>query len=212
MPSSPDAIERTPVAVTTVLLVRHCLHDLGPSKLAGRLPGIALSDRGRAQAERLADRLEREGITELHSSPQQRTLETAAPIAERCGVKVEIVQALDEVNFGEWAGQSFQELEADPRWVAWNSEREYASTPTGEKISDLAKRVIRHIEHCCEAGALARIAMVTHAEVIRTAVLHCLGMPFSAFGRIEVAPASISKIVFANDGPVLTGLNEMVVV
>ena len=77
-------------------------------------------------------------------------------------------------------------------------------------ISDLAKRVIRHIEHCCSTSAGARIAMVTHAEVIRTAVLHYLGMPFSAFSRIEIEPASISKIVFADNGPVLTGLNETV--
>jgi broad specificity phosphatase PhoE len=196
--------------VTTFLLIRHCLHDLGPGKLAGRLPGIALSDKGRAQAERLSDRLRRESIGVLHSSPQQRTLETAATIAERCGVRVEIVRALDEVDFGEWAGQSFQDLEADPRWIAWNSEREYASTPAGESISDVARRVLRHIEHCCAAGAGARIALVTHAEVIRTAVLHCLGMPFSAFGRIEIDPASISKIVFADNGPILTGLNETV--
>jgi broad specificity phosphatase PhoE len=197
--------------VTTFFLIRHSLHDFGPTRLAGRLPGLALSDKGRAQAERLAERLEREGITTLQASPQQRTQETAAPIAARCGLAVETVEALNEVDFGEWAGLSFDELDADPRWIAWNAEREYASTPSGETISTLAKRVIRHIERCLATDPGGRIAMVTHAEVIRTAVLHHLGMPFSAFTRLEIEPASISKLVFADGSPILAGLNEKVV-
>ena len=197
--------------MTTFLLIRHAMHELGPSRLAGRLPGVRLTDKGRAQAERLADRLHTVALTALYSSPQQRTRETAAPIAERCGVGVEIVDALDEVDFGEWSGKAFEDLDNDPRWAPWNADRNTAVTPTGETIADLRDRIVGHIEHCCASNPGGCIALVTHAEVIRTAVLHYLGMSFDAWTRLEIEPASISRLVFTDSGPVLAGLNEKVV-
>jgi broad specificity phosphatase PhoE len=197
--------------VTTIFLVRHALHNFGPTRLAGRLPEVALSDKGRAEAERVAERLRREAVTMLQSSPQGRCRETAAPIAEASGVSVEVVEALDEVDFGEWAGRSFAELDADPRWVAWNIERDYAATAGGETITNLAKRAVGHIETCHNAHAGARIVMVTHAEVIRTVVLRYLGMPFTGFTRLEIEPASITRLILTDSGPVLAGFNEKVV-
>jgi broad specificity phosphatase PhoE len=196
--------------VTTIFLVRHALHTLGSGTLAGRTPGVTLTEKGRAQAERLAERLAREGITAVQASPQQRTQETARPMAERCGVGAETVDALDEVDFGEWSGKTFQELETDPSWAGWNAEREYASTPGGETMKSLAKRVIGHIEHLRAADPAGRIVLVSHAEPLRTAILHYLGLPFSSFTRIEIEPASISQLVFADGNATLTGLNERV--
>jgi broad specificity phosphatase PhoE len=196
--------------VTTIFLVRHALHSLGTGTLAGRIAGVTLTEKGRAQAGRLAQRLEREGVTAVHSSPRERTLETAAPIAERCGVPVETVPALDEVDFGAWSGKSFDELDPDPDWTAWNSRRDSARTPGGETIGDVARRVIGHIEHCRAADPGGRIVLVSHAEPIRTAILHYLGLPFSAYGRLDIDPASISQIVFSGGGARLTGLNERV--
>ncbi len=196
--------------MTTFFLVRHALHSLGSGTLAGRTPSVTLTEKGHAQAQRLADRLAREGITALHSSPQPRTLDTARPIAERCGVALEVVDALDEVDFGEWSGKTFQDLDRDPRWTGWNTEREYASTPAGETIESLAKRVIGHIEHVRTHDPAGRIVLVSHAEPIRTAILHYLGLPFSAFTRIDIDPASISQLVFADGNATLAGLNERV--
>jgi broad specificity phosphatase PhoE len=197
--------------VTTFFLVRHALHTLGAATLVGRSPGVGLTEKGRAQSERLATRLAQEGITALHASPQERTLETARPIGERCGVGVEITEALDEVDFGEWSGKSFAELDGDPRWAGWNAEREYAETHGGETIAALAKRVVGHIERIRATDPAGRIVLVSHAEPIRTAILHYLGLPFSAFTRIEIDPASISQLVFRDGNPVLAGVNERVV-
>jgi broad specificity phosphatase PhoE len=196
--------------VTTFFLVRHALHSLGPDRLAGRLPGVTLIEEGRIQAERLARRLAGEGVTALQTSPQQRTLETARPIAERCGVKAEVVEALDEVDFGEWAGKTFQELDSDPRWSEWNSERERASTPAGETITGLAKRIAAHIDRVCDGDPAGRVVLVSHAEPIRTAILHYLGLPFSAFTQFRLDPASISQLVFTAGVPVLANINKRV--
>ena len=180
-------------------LVRHAIHRLGMGKLAGRLPGVSLSDKGHAQAASLAERLEREGITAVHSSPQQRTLETARPIAERCGVTLEVSEALDEVDFGPWAGQSFEALGQDPRWTEWNAKRDSAATPAGERIGDVAARITGHIERLAECQSDGRIALVSHAEPIRTALLHYLGLPASAYTGIEIDPASVNQLAFVGN-------------
>lgn len=196
--------------MTTFFLVRHALHSLGPDRLAGRLSGVTLTEEGRIQAERLARRLEREGVTALQTSPQQRTLETARPIAESCGVTAEIVDALDEVDFGEWSGKTFQELDGDPHWTEWNSDRQRASTPAGETIFALASRMAVHIDRVRDSNPEGRVVLVSHAEPIRTAILHYLGLPFSAFTQFRLDPASISQLVFTGGVPVLAGLNERV--
>lgn len=194
--------------MTTFFLVRHALHVLGPGILAGRIPGTRLTDEGHGQAVRVARWFERERVTAVHSSPQERTLETARPIAEQAHITVEIVPALDEVDFGEWAGNSFEMLERDPRWVLWNAKRDSASTPAGETMRDVAKRVVGHIEQVRAGDPAGRIVIVSHAEVIRTAVLHYLGLPFSAFTRIQIDAASISKLVFTDGGAAIASLNE----
>jgi broad specificity phosphatase PhoE len=196
--------------VTTFLLVRHAEHSLGPSVLAGRMPGVALTEIGHHQAERLARRLARERITALHCSPQQRTRETASAIADACGIAIQIAPALDELDFGAWTGKSFAALDEDPRWRLWNSERDRARTAGGETIADLAARVIGHIEEASRSDPAGRIAIISHAEVIRTAVLHYLGLPFRDYARISVDTASISRLMLADEGPRLLSLNEKV--
>ena len=68
-----------------IFLVRHAAHDNVGQYLAGRMPGVALGEAGRAQARRLARRLSRERIDRIQSSPVQRTRETAQAIADVVG-------------------------------------------------------------------------------------------------------------------------------
>jgi len=196
--------------VTTFFLVRHAVHNLGSGVIAGRKPGVSLSETGRAQAELLAERLRREAVTALYTSPRQRTLETSELIAARCKTAVEICAELDEVDFGDWTGHAIEKLEGDTRWAVWNRERDSASTPGGETMQDVASRVISLIEHARARNPDGRIVLVSHAELIRTAVLYYLGLPFSAFSRIEIDPASISRLVIGDWGGKLAGLNETV--
>jgi broad specificity phosphatase PhoE len=196
--------------VTTFFLVRHAVHSLGSDSLAGRSPEVRLTPDGLAQAERLGERLSREALTAVHASPQQRTVETAEAIARRCGLAVETFPELDEVDFGDWSGKTFAQLEADPHWTLWNTQRETATTPGGEGIEDVAKRVANHLTVARREHPAGRIAIVSHAEIIRTAILQALGLPYSAFTRIRVDPASISRLEMEDFEATLAGLNETV--
>lgn len=196
--------------MTIFFLVRHAPHVLGSSVLVGRTPGVRLTEDGHAQAARVAERLQQEHVTAVHSSPQDRTLQTARPIAERSRVPIEIVAALDEIDFGPWAGKSFDALEREPQWVLWNTKRDIGCTPAGETMRDVARRVVRHIEQVRADYSAGRIVIVSHAEVIRAAVLHYLRLSFGDFSRFDIDPASISKLVFTEHGAAIASLNERV--
>src|ERR1700712_5058591 len=91
-----------------ILLIRHAAHSHLGNVLSGRTPGIPLSEEGCSQAATLARRLRSGELDLLHASPVQRAQETAQAIAaERPGLQVETVAALEEMDFGDWAGRAF---------------------------------------------------------------------------------------------------------
>ena len=193
----------------TIFLVRHAAHDNVGSFLAGRVEGLSLGTEGKAQAARLAERLTREGIEAIHTSPRERTRETAAAIASACNLPAPgIAEELDEVNFGPWSGRTFETLNADPHWRRWNTIRSHARTPGGESMLDVQQRVMRLIETLARDQDGRRLALVSHADVIKAAVSHILGLPIDAWPRFDVAPASITSIVLGDWGGKLMTLNE----
>ena len=93
---------------TTLLLVRHALNDWVGDKLAGWTPGVHLNDKGRGQAEALAQRLADWPIAAFYSSPLERSVETAQIIAAPHNLDVQIREGVGEVRYGEWTGQSIK--------------------------------------------------------------------------------------------------------
>jgi broad specificity phosphatase PhoE len=128
-------------------LIRHAAHDRIGSVLVGRLNGVHLSLAGRAEAKELARAFSREEISAVISSPRERAQETAEPIAQELGLIMRISNALDEVNFGGWQGQSFSGLAADQGWQRWNAFRSMARPPRGETITEVQSRMMGEMLH-----------------------------------------------------------------
>ncbi len=91
---------------TLVLLVRHGETPTTGMVLPGRAPGLHLSERGRAQAERVAERLAGLSVSALYSSPLERARETAEPTAAGTGLAVQREPGLLECDFGDWTGST----------------------------------------------------------------------------------------------------------
>lgn len=180
--------------MTTFLLVRHAVHSLLESTLAGRSLDISLNSEGARQAETVADVLREIRVTRIQSSPRRRALETAVPVSRRLGLPIETQTALDEVNFGTWSGRTFHELRADPLWNQWNAERANVRAPGGgETMREVLARVGNHLHSVAEEHPDEIVVMVTHAEVIRSIVLSDFGFSLSDWQRVNVAPASITR-------------------
>ena len=195
--------------MTAVFLVRHAAHDNVGAFLAGRAPGIRLGEAGRAQAARLGQRMRRETFSAVHASPRERTQETAAAIAEACGIaKVSTEPGLDEIDFGVWSGQTFDALNADPEWRRWNAVRSLGRTPAGETMFDVQARVVQVIRSLHAKGDGSAVVLVSHADVIKAAVAFYLGLPLDAWSRFDIEPASLTTLVIDDWNARITGLNE----
>jgi probable phosphoglycerate mutase len=192
--------------VTTIHLVRHGSHVLPPGVLAGRLPGVMLSDEGREQARRAAERLARTcGIGAVHCSPLERTYETAGIISDRLGLTPVSANGLMEIDFGGWAGRSFEELDTLEDWRHWNHFRTGTRPPGGETMLEAQARALRHIETLTPGTSTV---LVSHCDVIRAVLTHWLGMPTDLLLRLEIAPASISTVEIGPWGPRILRINE----
>jgi len=190
-----------------LFLARHAEHaDVG-RVLSGR-SAIALSDAGREQSRRLARLCARRGIREIQSSPTPRALQTAELIAGPLALEVERAGALDEIDFGSWTGRSFAELEDDPLWALWNSERDRHIPPGGESMASAVQRMISHLEMLALRGR-SHVLCVSHCDMIRGAVAHYLGLGLDRLLRFNIDPASLSAIALSNGEGRLLSLNEV---
>ncbi|HZD92156.1 MAG TPA: histidine phosphatase family protein [Pseudolabrys sp.] len=184
---------------TTFFLVRHATHGLIERVLMGRTDESILTGEGRAQADRLGRFFAGRQVEEVQSSPRSRARDTAAPIATHLGRPIVIEPALNELDYGEWSGRSFESLCDDPHWHSWNRARGSTRVPGGETMAELQARTMAHLRHLHRQDSRGAFVLVSHAEVIRAALLHALGWPLDDFAKLDLAPASVST-VRAEDG------------
>jgi broad specificity phosphatase PhoE len=177
--------------------------------IPGRSPGIHLNDTGRRQAERLAERLRGVALAGIYSSPLERALETAAPVAREQELEVRTLNGFNEVDFGEWTAKGLAELDQLSAWRTFNSYRSGTRIPGGENMAEVLSRVLRDLDHVRASNpADAVVAVVSHGDVLRVLITHALGLSFDFMQRIELSPASISILSAEDHGSRLLRLND----
>lgn len=173
-----------------LLLIRHAPT---PATRTSAFPANEpLDDAGRAAAAQLSTLLPRRA--ELVSSPALRCSQTA----EAAGRLPRTASELRDCDFGSWAGHTLAEIHAnDPEAVArWLSDPN-AAPHGGETLAAVVARVGQWLD-ACSGGHDLTIA-ITHAEVVRAAVMHALSAPLHAFWQIDISPLSMTEL-HAHDG------------
>jgi probable phosphoglycerate mutase len=189
-------------------LLRHGEHGLLGRVLAGRMPGVGMTERGRAEIASQAERLATEKIAAIYASPLQRTRESAEILAARLGLPIAFRDDLLELDFGEWTGTTFDAIRADPRWQAWSTQRSLAAIPGGESMREVQQRVVAALLELNERHLHETVVLVSHGDVIRAVLLFALGMPLDFYNRIEIGQGSISTINIGASGIRVTTLGE----
>jgi broad specificity phosphatase PhoE len=179
--------------MATVFLVRHGSVDGMRERLIGRTD-VGLNKQGRSESARVAEACRRLGVGIVASSPRRRARETAEIIAESVGCGVEVVDALDEVDYGLWSGKQFSELVADPEWRRFNDARDDAQIPGGEELDAVSRRIRAGLEQLCDRHRRYDLVIVTHAEIIRGAVLLAESQSWSSWSLYQPEPASITPV------------------
>jgi probable phosphoglycerate mutase len=194
--------------MTTFYLIRHANTDFIGKVLCGRMSGFHLNAEGREQAERLAERFRGIGIDSLYSSPLERALETAEPLAKAAGLTVRTTEEVSEVEYGEWTGRAIADLRSGSVWGSYNTFRTAAQIPGGESVLQLQNRIAGWMERIRREQSGERVAVVSHADPIKAAVTHYAGMHLDMFCRFEISPASVTVIQVRDAGPSVLALNS----
>ena len=175
-------------------LIRHAETDFPADQLAGRLPAVHLNDIGRQRAHCLAQYLARQDIQRIVSSPLERCLQTAEPLAKILNFEIQIMDEFTEIDFGSWTGKRITELDQLESWKQWNTFRSGARVPGGESMGHVQRRMISGIEELRRKFAGESIALLSHGDLIRAAITYYLGLPLDLLLRLEISHASLSTL------------------
>jgi broad specificity phosphatase PhoE len=193
--------------MTHFLLIRHGATDAIGHVLSGRTPGVHLNAEGRRQAQGLATILkDRYSLAGIVSSPLERAIETAQPIADAQRVSLSVDHTFVEFDFGEWTGSTFSDLDHRSEWRAYNRYRSLYSAPQGESLADVQRRAWKRIQTLWPVFGNQTVAIVSHADVIRAVLLLALGMPLDNVLRLAIPLASITELQVGEGAPVVRSI------
>jgi 2,3-bisphosphoglycerate-dependent phosphoglycerate mutase len=194
-----------PPGATEIIMVRH-----GAS--ADAIPGVQfdlvdghgdppLSPVGKEQARAVADRLAGEPLDALFVTGLTRTVQTAAPLAERLGIEPVTITDLREVKLGDWEGGEFRirARNFDPIAVRAVAEERWDVIPGAETMETLAERVRRGIDAILEqTGPDRRAAAVLHGGIIGEVCRQATDSRPFAF--VHSDNCSLTRLVVLPDG------------
>ncbi len=196
--------------MTTLLLIRHGENDTVGRKLAGRTPGVHLNENGRKQAEGVAQALGKAPIKAVYSSPMERAVETAQPLAEALGLEIQIRPGLIEMDFGRFQGRTFKQLQRAKLWKEVLKNPQEMRFPEGESFVEAQQRVTNDLEAIAALhGDDEIVACFTHADVVRLSVAHYLQMPLNTFQRLTASTTSVTVIVRVKDEVFVPHINQV---
>jgi len=186
-------------AVTRVFIVRHGATVLsGEDRFAGATD-IALSDEGREQTRRLAQRLSHEKIGAVYASPLGRTVETAAILAAPHKLEVQTRDGFREINHGRWEQMTRKEVEEKfPEEAAEWEKDPYTFAPRGgESGLAVTARALPVLIEVVRENAGRNILVVSHKATIRLLLSSLLGFdPRRYRDNLDQKPAALNIVDF----------------
>ena len=197
--------------MTELIIIRHGETEWNQT---GRFQGhsdVPLSEKGRAQAEALAQNLIIDHVDAIYASDLIRAMETAAPLARRFGVDVIPDTALRELNFGTWEGRNFSDINAEcpDAMKHFYSDPEKANIPNGEPFPVFQKRVAGGVSEIVRAQQGKRVVIVSHGASIRILLADILAMPIRSIWHVSQLNTAVNKIRFEDDGfAIVTLMND----
>jgi len=178
-------------------LVRHGETEWNAgNRLCGR-SDVPLSDAGRRQAARLAQRLKPLPLEAMYSSPLKRALQTASIIAESIGLEPIVNPSLIELDYGSWEGKTYAEVRAKEfeTYRAWDADPGKLAPPGGESGEQALKRAAPFLDLLTSRHPQGNVVVVGHRTVWRLIVCHILGLAPSEYRRRLVMDNACMNII-----------------
>jgi probable phosphomutase (TIGR03848 family) len=193
-----------------LLLIRHGENDfVKTARMAGRLPGVHLNERGKTQAQDLAKGLAETPLKAVYASPLERAVETAEPIAKIHKMKISLEPDLMDTDIGKWQGRSWKVLSRTKAWKVVQGAPSRFTFPEGESFLQAQMRIITALDRIVtDHKPKDLIAVVFHADPIKLALAYYLGMPLDNFQRLSIDTGSVTALMVGQMGAHLLWTNQ----
>jgi broad specificity phosphatase PhoE len=183
-------------AATRLLLIRHGEVEARYHNKFGGQIDMNLSPNGRRQAKKLADYLRGKTIDAIYASPMKRVQQTLAPTLKLNGHAQIILDDLREIDFGDWTGLGWQEVEEQFGFAAheWLDLIHGGNVPNGENEKVFRARVEPCLREIIGKHSGQNVAVFCHGGVIRMMLAVLLKLPLPKMNQFEIEYASITQV------------------
>jgi probable phosphoglycerate mutase len=169
-----------------------------------------LSELGRAQARKLAERLAEIPLDAAYASDLWRARETALLALEGRDVPLHLDERLREIAFGRWEGLTFAEIKLRfPDDVAARErDRVHYAIPGGESLAQMSQRVAGFLREILPQHVGQTLLVIAHGGTVNALLATLLDIPLTSWWRLRNHNANLSVIDFTRLGARLAGFND----
>jgi len=194
--SSPKRRRASAPAATRLQLIRHGEVEAAYQRKFGGWLDMNLSPNGRRQARVLADYLRHKTIDAIYASPMKRVQQTLAPTLKWNGQKQAIRPSLREINFGDWTGLGWEEVEQRFKFRSheWLDQIQSKGVPNGESGKVFRRRVEPCLREIVANHQGQNVAIFCHGGVIRMILAILLQLPLPKTNHFDIEYASITQV------------------
>lgn len=196
---------------TTFVIVRHGQTAWNKEERFRGRADLPLDETGLRQADAAARRIAaRYQPAAILASPLQRTIQTASPIADACGLTAQADDRLLDLDYGAFSGLRPSEAEAlyPQLYRTWIEAPHLVRFPQGESLDDVRARLEELTDQMLQRYPDRQIILVSHLVVCRVLLCSLLGLPNSYLWRFQVDPASLSVVVVEGERVRLVTAND----
>jgi broad specificity phosphatase PhoE len=203
------------VAVTRILLVRHGQTEWNAGSRSGEhfrgRSDLGLNTVGVSQAQAIARYLGALRVEAIYSSPLQRAIDTARPLARHLRLEIQRCDALLDIDYGEWAGHSHSQVAA--RWPGpyswWRAAPYLVQIPGGERLADVHHRAQQGIREITRKHSDGIVVLVSHQAVNRVLICSWLGLGDAWFWRVAQDTGCVNRFDYDGKEYAVLTLNEI---
>lgn len=180
-----------------IYLIRHGQVEEGYHKVfGGSRINMGLSPRGVKQGEAVAEWLKDTPLDAMYASPMLRVQQTLAPMAAQRGMQPQILPGLREMDFGDWTGNTWDEIQSKFGMSAfdWLEIIESNRIPNGEDVASLKSRVQECMLKIIHAHPQGKVAVYCHGGIIRVILALLLEVPLAHLAHFNIEYGSISLV------------------
>jgi probable phosphoglycerate mutase len=195
----------------SIILVRHGeVQGITPPRFRGRTQ-LPLTPKGIRQAELTAAYLRGTGRAgAIWTGPLDRCAHTARMIGETQGLIPETRAALDDIDYGEWQGRTYDEIQqSDPAgFESWMQQPDKTRIPGADTLQQTSVRAVGALQAALDLRPDATLIIVSHDSINRLILLHVLQMPLARYHDLQQSPCGISRLAFIGSGWKIRSMNE----